>query len=380
MMFQPLVVWCIFFCSGIVAGYYCRLPPVLLCAAVAAVSCAAFCLRNKRQCAYLVFCLAALLGALDIAGARPIPSSSQAVKTVLGLKHKIEGLISDRLNPPFSNILSAMVLGERRMVPEDLRQAMMKAGTWHLMVVSGTHTAIVAAIVLLLLKAVRVGRNMRFISAIVLLIVYCLLTGASSSVVRATVMTSVYLLTYLFKRPPNFLNSLAMAALAILIFDPTQLFQVGFQLSFLSVFFIFWLYPGLKNIFPAGIWKSRYLCVPANCFCVSLSACIGTAPLLAHVFNTFSCISIIANIVAAPLAALVMAGGLVLIGFGALLPVCAGPAALSAEFFIFLFVKMNMAFAGLPWASIHVPRTRLFWVVFCYFITLFLSRLFPRKQ
>lgn len=301
-------------------------------------------------------------------------------KTILSLKHKIKSIIYSRLKPFYSGVVSAMVLGERGCVPGELRQAMIKTGTWHLMVVSGTHTTVVAGIVLVVLKAVRVGRNARFFLAVVLLVIYCLLTGASSSVVRATVMTTAYLLTYLFKRPPHFLNSLALAAAVILIFDPAQLFQTGFQLSFLSVFFIFWIYPKIKGMFPACVWRSRYLCVPAGCFCVSLSAFMGTAPLLAYVFNEISSISVAANIIVAPLAALVMAGGIALVVFGLMWPPLSGPIASSVEFFVFLFVKAHMALGNILWAQVRVPRFQFFLMISCYLVILYLFRPLPKKR
>jgi competence protein ComEC len=481
-MFQPLVVWCVCFCFGIVAGYYCHAPALLLFAAVAVVSIAAFYFRNKRLCAYFIFGLAFLSGALDIIQSKALPSSSLAnianlskdtllvrgiicsdpnvskrkttftmapqeviadgvpsrgwgkvrvesyakagyqygdeifadgtlhkpygkagvsnersdiiftikkdnffnkigdgrgnhvVKLILVLKHKIESFIFAHIANPFSDTLAAMLLGDGSKVPAELKQAMIRTGTWHLMVVSGSHTAFLAFAVLLAFKVIRVRRTLRLCLTIFLLVVYCILTGASSPVVRATVMTAAYLLTYLLRRPPHFLNSLALAALAILIFDPTQLFQVGFQLSFLSVFFIFWLYPKFKNAFPAGVWKSRASCGLANCFCVSFAAWIGTVPLLAYVFKTFSCISILANMLAAPLATLIMAGGFVLISLGSLWPSCAGPVASSVEFFISFFIRLHMYLNRIPWASISVLPVPLFLVIFCYVVIVFVSK------
>ncbi|MBI5873488.1 MAG: ComEC/Rec2 family competence protein [Candidatus Omnitrophica bacterium] len=482
MLFQPLVIWCVCFCFGIVAGYYCHVPAVLLFVVLVAVSIAAFYFRNKRLCAYFIFGLAFLSGALDIIQAKALPSSSlanvanfsketllvrgiicsdphvsqrkstfmmapqeviadgvpsrgwgkvrvesyvkadyhygdeifaegalhrlyrkagigdersaaiftikkdnffdkigggrrdHAVQLILALKHKIESFIFARLTNPFFDTLVAMLLGDGSKVPAELKQAMIKTGTWHLMVVSGSHTAFLAFAILLAFKVIRVRRTLRLCLTIFLLVVYCILTGASSPVVRATVMTAAYLLTYLLRRPPHFLNSLALAALAILIFDPTQLFQVGFQLSFLSVFFIFWIYPKLKNVFPAGVWKSRVSCGLANCFCVSFAAWLGTVPLLAYVFKTFSCISILANMVAAPLATLIMAGGFVLISLGSLWPSCAGPIASSVEFFISIFIRLHMYLNRIPWASISVRPVPLFLVIFCYAAIIFASK------
>jgi competence protein ComEC len=113
--------------------------------------------------------------------------------------------------------------------------------------VSGFNVGIVTFIIILLLKLIRLPRKVRLACAIILLILYCLVTGASTPVVRATVMAGVFLLAYLFKREPDIYNSLFLAAIFILAFNPRQLFDIGFQLSFASVFSIIYIYPKIKS-------------------------------------------------------------------------------------------------------------------------------------
>jgi competence protein ComEC len=300
-------------------------------------------------------------------------------KLAFALKHKAQNLIIAYFKPPFSDILAAMMLGEGAKVPSGLRDVMVRAGTWHLMVVSGSHTAFLACWVMLILKIFRVKRRLKFILTIFFLGIYCLLTGATSPVVRATVMTTVFLLTYLAERNPHFLNALALAALSILIFDPGQLFDVGFQLSFLSVFFIFGLYPKMKKIIPEVFEKYRFTSWLTAGFCVSLSAWLGTAPLLAGVFKTFSLVSILANMAVAPLATLVMAGGCVFLGLGSAGPSWAAPLAASVEFFIFLFVRLNAVFSRPAWASWDVSFVPLSSVFLAYFFIVFYV-LTPEKK
>lgn len=300
-------------------------------------------------------------------------------KLALRLKHKAQDLIYAYFKYPFSDILVAMLLGEGVQVPKGLKEVMVRTGTWHLMVVSGSHTALLAYLIMLVLKVLRIKRQLRFILTIFFLGIYCILTGATSPVVRATVMTTVFLLTYLVERNPHFLNSLALAALSILIFDPKQLFDVGFQLSFLSVFFIFGFYPKVKKIFPNVVWEHRLTSWFAAGFCVSLSAWLGTAPLCAGVFKTFSLVSILANMAVASVATLIMAGGCAFLGLGSMGLSLAAPLAASVEFFIFLFVRLNAAFSRPAWASLGVPFMPLSIVLFCYFFMVFYV-LGPQKK
>lgn len=270
--------------------------------------------------------------------------------TIAHLKLKIEKIISSYVEPRCAQLLCALILGEREKVPSIVRESMIHTGTWHIMVVSGSHTALVALILLILFKMARVPRNIRFCLTIALLIVYCILTGASSSVVRSTVMTGVFLSGFLIERKSHFYNSLAIACLAIVIFDPVQLFDIGFQLSFVSVFFIVWLPSKIKKLFPQKPSQGRILSYTTDCFCVSFSAWLGTAPLIAHAFGNFSSISVLANIVVVPLAMLVMTAGFALVAVGSFFPFFAMPLGHANEFFMFLLIKINFLLERFPFA------------------------------
>lgn len=296
----------------------------------------------------------------------------------LCLKHEIEKMISSSVEPVSAQLLQALILGEREKVPRVVKDSMIQTGTWHIMVVSGSHTALVALILLILLKVMRVPRRIRFLLTAGLLVIYCILTGASSSVVRATVMTTVFLLGFLIERRPHFYNSLAAAALVILIFDPMQLFDVGFQLSFASVFFIVWLSAKIKKFFPENFFQRRLVSYGINGFCISTSAWLGTAPLIAYVFGNFSPITVLANMIVVPLAMLVMTAGFALVGIGGVLPLFVSYLGLANEFLIFLLVKVNFILARIPFAFLRIPRIPLV-AVFGYYFLIFLLFNLPKK-
>ncbi|MEK7849779.1 MAG: ComEC/Rec2 family competence protein [Candidatus Omnitrophota bacterium] len=287
----------------------------------------------------------------------------------LDLKRRMKNTIASSVGKFSAVILEGILLGEQGEAMRPVRDMMVKTGTWHIMVVSGSHTALLAFIFLLFFKAIRIPRTLRFLLTMALLVVYCFLTGSSSPVVRATVMTIVLLSSYLIERNPIFYNGLALAAILILVFDPLQLFNIGFQLSFLSVFFIVWLFPKINGIFRhRGI--NRAWQVVISYFSVSLCAWIGTAPLLAGVFGSFSPITVPANMVIVPLAMLVVTSGFVLAALGSFSLCLARPIAQAVEFFIFLLLKINSLFCGLPFASYEFPSIPL-WLVFGLYILLF---------
>ncbi|MFH0941307.1 MAG: ComEC/Rec2 family competence protein, partial [Candidatus Omnitrophota bacterium] len=107
------------------------------------------------------------------------------------------------------------------------------------------------------------------------------------------------------------------------------------------------------------------------CFCVSFSAWLGTAPLIAHTFGNFSSISVLANIVVVPLAMLVMTTGFALVAVGSFFPFFAMPLGHANEFFMFLLIKINFLLERLPFAFLNFPPIPLLFVI-GYYILLFL--------
>ncbi|MDP2043760.1 MAG: ComEC/Rec2 family competence protein, partial [Candidatus Omnitrophota bacterium] len=233
-----------------------------------------------------------------------IPQSGLAGSKLTGfsfwLRERCEQVISRHLPDLPASILSAMVLGQRRGIPWLVNNAMVKSGTVHILVVSGFNVGIVAFIVNLLLKIMRVRRKARIILASTCLLIYCLATGATNPVIRATVMGIMFLLAYIFKREPEMYNSLAGAALFILIVNPRQLFDVGFQLSFASVLSIVYLYPKLKAFLRIAHIRVRVLRFICEGCIVSFSAWMGTMGIIAYNFRIICPVTVLANILIVP--------------------------------------------------------------------------------
>lgn len=299
------------------------------------------------------------------------------VGKVLDAKHWARETIRTYLTYPFADILTAMLLGDAAYVPAGLKDAMLKTGTWHLMVVSGSHTALLAFVLLMVLKVTRCPRRLRIFLVIFTLVAYSIMTGGSSPVVRAAVMASAFLVSFLLERPIHFIHSLSLAALAILIFEPEQLFNIGFQLSFLSVFFIFWLFPKVLGIFPERLLRRRGAGWLITGFCVCLAAWIGTSPLLAYAFGRFSCIAVLANMAAAPFATFLVASGLVFLFFAAFAPFLASLAAQACEAGMTILARICVATSAFPYASIDVAPMPFVAVLLLYALIFWLARSLP---
>jgi ComEC/Rec2-related protein len=285
-----------------------------------------------------------------------------------------------------ARILEGVLLGKRTEFPEALREDAVRAGTWHIFVVSGSHVGIIAFGIMVLLKILRLRGKARAVATVLLLCAYCLLTGASAPVVRATVMSCAFIFCLIVERNPLFLNALCLAGLAILFFDPLQLFSRAFQLSFLSVFFIFWMYPlvdpaaAFERYLPRASFLGRWGRWLATGGAVSFCAWLGTAPLIAYAFGNLSLIGLIANVVIVPLAGLVMAAGFSFLCFSWLVPLARYLAA-ADDFLVSVFLRTNRFFAGIHGVSFRGFRLSFMALMGIYlFIFLIVVILKRRKQ
>jgi len=268
-------------------------------------------------------------------------------KFSLELKTRLERIIFRHCSQLSAAIVDAMVLGEKKYIPDRVYNAMIKTGTVHILVVSGFNVGIVGFLLFLLLKLGKVPRKIRILLTCVLLIIYCFITGASNPVMRATIMGIIFLLSYLVRRDADIYSSCAIAAIAILAINPSQLFDIGFQLSFLSVICIVYISPKLKSILRLESIRIKPFRFLLEGFIVSLSAWLGTAGLIWYYFRIFSPVAVIANILVVPLATLITLCGLSIICASVISPLLAQLFVPATEVFVSLLLRVNLYFANL---------------------------------
>jgi len=284
------------------------------------------------------------------------------------LRNKIKEAISKNLSFFSASILNAIILGDRQDLSFYVRDALLKSGTVHIIAISGLHIGIVVFIILVMLKVLRIPRKPRYILTILILIIYCILTGANAPVVRATIMTIILLLGYFLKREVNIYNSLSLAALIILILNPWQLFEVSFQLSFLSVASIVWLAPKIKSIFPESLYKIIWMRSLIMTFSVSVAASLGLLPLIAHYFKIITPITILANMIIVPYMSIIVASGFALGLIGVLMPFLAPIFAVSCELSILVLFKINSLLISIPGAYFKLPQISFLYILLYYIL------------
>jgi len=280
------------------------------------------------------------------------------------------------------HLLWAMTLGLRPALTDEVALPFMRSGTMHIFAISGLHVALIAGMLVSILRVVQIPRSICGLVVIPLLWFYTGATGWHASAIRATVMMSVVILGWMLKRPSDLLNSLGAAALLILIWQPFQLFQASFQLSFAVVLSLALLTPHFQQLWqrltqpdpflPDELrprWQ-RLLLRSAYWFgaglATSLAAWLGSAPLIAYYFHLVTPVTLFANVVVVPLAGLALASAvasLVTVGWFA---ACATLFNNSAWFWMLLVSKVSQAAAALPFGHFYVRSPPPIAFVFYY--------------
>jgi competence protein ComEC len=220
-------------------------------------------------------------------------------------------------------LLWAMTLGWKTALTSEVSAPFMQSGTMHIFAISGLHIALIAGILVAILRVLQLPRFWCGLVVIPLLWFYTAATGWQPSAIRSTIMMTIVITGWALKRPSNLINSLAAAAFVILLYDPQQLFQASFQLSFFVVLSIALFMPPLEKIrdrllqtdplLPPQLvprwrrWLNSMLWIVSTWFATSLAAWFGSWPLTAHYFHIFSPVTLLANLLIVPLASAALA-------------------------------------------------------------------------
>ncbi|HOW59003.1 MAG TPA: ComEC/Rec2 family competence protein [Candidatus Omnitrophota bacterium] len=199
-------------------------------------------------------------------------------------------LIDKRYAASDAAILKALVIGLRSEVAPDVRDHFMKTGTVHILAISGLNITMIAGSFYLILLILKLNHKKAAALTIVVVGLYVVLAGAGLPVQRAGYGSSLVLLGVLLGRPGNLLNALCFAFFAMLLWNPSSLWNIGFQLSFLSVLSLMVVLPLTARLNFGSLSIGS-----------SFAVLLGTFPFVLYYFNIFSPVSIIANLLAIPL-------------------------------------------------------------------------------
>ena len=229
------------------------------------------------------------------------------------IKGRFREVVNKYLPPPHSELLSAMLLGDKAGMSDSLKEKLNKAGVRHITAVSGMHVAILSGIVLSLLLGLGLWRSHATLLATVFIGLFVVLTGFQASAVRAGLMGGLVLFSQNMGRMNVGTRTLVFVAAFMLALNPFLIKDVGFQLSFLAVLGIILLLPFLREVlsFVPTAFQIR------DVLGMTISAQVFTLPLLIWHFGGFSIVSVLTNILIVPLLPFILGLGFLFIVAGA---------------------------------------------------------------
>ncbi len=239
--------------------------------------------------------------------ARVTAPPSLRAHPLLTLRGRTERQIT-RLFPRNAALADALLLGRRETLDRDLADRFAQSGLVHLLAISGTHVALIGAVLLLLARAARLRRDHAVAATVILVAIYLAVIGAPPSAVRSGIMMALALAATVLQRPSAPLAPVAAAALAIVALQPMAALDIGFQLSFAGVLGLILLRPAMLRRIPPA-WRKGWWRRPlAESLVTSLAAFVFTAPVVVHHFGQVAPVSIVANLPAVPLTSLALVG------------------------------------------------------------------------
>ena len=312
---------------------------------------------------------------------RPIePARWSPAWAAARFKRTLDSTASVLFPPVQAGLLLGILLGGYSSLPLEVQGAFMRSGTMHILAASGYNCGVIIAIFGWLMWRLTTHRTVKHILLIVLVWGFTLVAGAGPSIVRAAVMVTVFLIAYLLWRANDLINVVLLSAMIILVANPLNLFDIGFQLSYAAVLSLMLVLPLIDPWVRKRLWKSTR---PRNrmekwsfwavesivlAILLSVAAMIGTWPITAYYFNYFSLASIPANALVALLVVALTAVGIAVLALGhvwilgsLLVFVCKG--------IISLMLGIVTWLGGLSWSalSVHSPPRGL---IILYYLAL----------
>jgi len=317
---------------------------------------------------------------------------SPLLKRLYRWREQIRQKILASLEGEPAALLLALIIGESGYLTDPIREVFSASGTTHLLSISGSHLALISVLIfgavrsmllclpaslLLRLSLTKIPSQWAALATAGPVAFYALLAGGEVATLRSLVMIFVYLLAVWIGRSGEVKTTLSLAALLIVAFHPQAIFDLSFQLSFLSVLMITLTFSWWRTAFPTvssekerSRWHT-YLIAPGRLMALStLGATLGTAPLTLFYFHQFSWIGLFSNLILIPLA------GWVIVPLGllsALFTLLGGegfPLADWHQRLGSLYYRLTEFFAHFPGADFHAAAPPLWMIVIFYGVTI----------
>ncbi len=215
------------------------------------------------------------------------------------VREKVKQIVNANMDKEYAGLAMGMLFGDRDFLDGEVKADFSATGITHLLAVSGLHVGFLLGFLILLCKLIKIKGIYKFVFCTVILLFYAYLCGFSVSVTRATIMAICFLYAGVRYKRYDSLNSLSTAAIILLLYNPFNVARLGFRLSFMAVFSIVMLAPIISSMLEK-IFKPKL----ASTIAVMLSVQIGLTSLIIIAFNNVTLLTVVANFVSIPIAAI----------------------------------------------------------------------------
>jgi len=272
-------------------------------------------------------------------------------RVVFGLKGLMENKINTTFSYPESAYLAGLLLGGEDRLPAEIQENFRRTGTIHTIAVSGFNITILASFFVVFGILIGFFRQRAFWLAVFGIVFFVLMIGSPASAVRAAIMGVLLLWAAKKGRLADSVPIVILAAALMIVFSPLIiLYDVGFQLSFLASLSIILVYGPLSERFNV---KNDFLELK-SILLVTISAQLGVLGIIMYNFETFSPISLLANLIILPLIPLMMLTGFLTVAVAFVSPVLASLVALPTQIALGLEIAIIEHLSAISWASVEI--------------------------
>lgn len=300
------------------------------------------------------------------------------------LQRACENVVATRLDAQSAPLGIALLLGARTGISDELRTQFAESGAMHMLAISGINVGILAAFLWTCCRLLRIGDRWAIAATIAGLLAYATVTEGQPPVIRATIMLTVWLAGSAFRRTSSPQNLLAVALLLVLWWNPSDLFEIGPQLSFLAVLALIWSsrrVPFTQDAAPVSpeeldlgeqpLWRRALGSVAAwlaTGYRTTAAVWLLTLPLILARFNLVSPVGFLTDVLLMPWLALTLWMGYGLLIAGLLVPPFAFLFARTFEAGLAGLVAVVGWAGALPWGHFYVPGPTNWWLAGFYLL------------
>ena len=298
------------------------------------------------------------------------------VRLGLLIRKRIVHVIERSLPRQQAGLMNGMLIGYRGGLTDGVKEAFSDAGLLHIMAVSGANVAFLAAPLSFLLRLLRIRKRAANLVIIAFLNLFACVAGFEPSVLRAVSMACVILLAAVIYREPDVYATIAVSCIIMLLISPYMLFNIGFQLSYAATLGIVMLYGNISRAIRCRLIPKQ----AADVIAATLAAQIGVFPISLIHFNKVSVISLLPNLLAAPLLGIITVLGAIMAVLGQFSITLSVLVGYVTNILLSAVLYITKWSASIPWATVRMATPPLAAVIAYYPAVWFMLWYAPLKN